>query len=102
MTQKAFSEKTGIPQSTMSSWKGKKQNPGLDKLQVICDVLEVEPYYLISGTKMNETINTEYIVVYRDSDEEYQFLIEFRKLSNDNKKRLSGYMKALLEMEKKM
>ena len=51
---------------------------------------------------MNETINTDYIVVYRDNGEEYQFLIEFRKLSNDNKKRLSGYMKALLEMEKKM
>ena len=44
MTQKEFSEKTGIPQSTMSSWRGKKQNPSLDKLKVICDTLQVDPY----------------------------------------------------------
>lgn len=99
MTQKAFSEKTGIPQSTMSSWKGKKQNPGMDKLQVICDVLNVDPYYLISGTKMNTRINTDFLVVYRDNDEEYELLIEFRKLGEDNRKRVAGYLKALLEME---
>lgn len=61
MTQKAFSEITGIPQSTMSSWKGKKQNPGMDKLQVICDTLKVDPYYLIAGTRIKESVNTDYI-----------------------------------------
>lgn len=101
MTQKEFSELTGIPQSTLSSWRGKKQNPGLDKLQVICDVLKVDPYYLISGTKMNESVNTEYISVYRDNREEYELLIEFRKMSVDNRKRIAGYAKALLEIEQK-
>ena len=101
MTQKHFSEMTRIPQSTLSSWKGKKQNPSLDKLQVICDVLKVDPYYLISGTKINESVNTEYIIVYHDNEEEYQLLIEFRKLNEDNRKRLAGYAKALLDMEEK-
>ena len=101
MTQKAFSEQTGIPQSTISSWKGKKQNPGMDKLQVICDALKVDPYYLISGTKMNETVNTDNIVVYRDNPEEYELLFEFRKLSQNNRKRLMGYAKALQETEAK-
>ena len=94
MTQKEFSEKTGIPQSTMSSWRGKKQNPSLDKLKVICDTLRVDPYYLISGTESNETLNNDYLMVYRD-DEEYELMVEYRKLDRDCKNRLVGYLAAL-------
>ena len=65
MTQKEFSDRTGIPQSTMSSWKGKRQNPSIDKLKVICDVLNVDPYYLISGTESNENLNNDYVLVYK-------------------------------------
>ena len=98
MTQKEFSEKTGIPQSTMSSWRGKKQNPSLDKLKVICDTLRVDPYYLISGTESNETLNNDYLMVYRD-DEEYGLMVEYRKLDRDCKNRLVGYLAALRERE---
>lgn len=98
MTQKEFSEATGIPQSTMSSWKRKKQNPALNKLQVICDTLQVDPYYLISGSERNEHLNTEYITVYQ-KDEEYNFMIEFRKLNKDGRNRLLGYLRALQEMD---
>ena len=100
MTQKAFSELTGIPQSTMSSWKVKNQNPSIDKLKVICDTLEVDPYYLISGTQGNETLNDDYLTVYR-RDEEYDLLIEFRKLDRDSRNRLRGYAAALKDAEKK-
>jgi len=96
MTQKEFSEKTGIPQSTMSSWKGKKQNPSIDKLKVICDVLRVDPYYLLSGTESNETLKNDYVMVYKDNDE-YQLLIEYRKLDHDSKSRIQGYLAALRE-----
>lgn len=96
MTQKEFSEKTGIPQSTMSSWRGKKQNPSLDKLKVICDTLQVDPYYLISGTESNESLNNDYLTVYRD-DEEYELMVEYRKLDRDCKNRLVGYLEALRE-----
>ncbi|MBR6383638.1 MAG: helix-turn-helix transcriptional regulator [Lachnospiraceae bacterium] len=94
MTQKEFSEKTGIPQSTMSSWKGKKQNPSIDKLKVICDTLGVDPYYVISESESNENLNEDYIMVYR-KDEEYKFLTEFRKLDKDYRSRLLGYLDAL-------
>ncbi len=94
MTQKEFSEKTGIPQSTMSSWKGKKQNPSIDKLKVICVTLKVDPYYLISATESNQTLNDDYLTVYR-KDEEYDLLIEYRKLDRDQRNRLSGYLDAL-------
>lgn len=69
-------------------------------LQVICDVLNVDPYYLISGAKMNESVHAEYTVVYHDN-EEYQILVEYRKMSDDSRKRLAGYAKALLDMEGK-
>ncbi|MCR5767888.1 MAG: helix-turn-helix domain-containing protein [Lachnospiraceae bacterium] len=98
MTQKEFSERTGIPQSTMSSWKGKKQNPSIDKLKVICDVLRVDPYYLISGTESNETLNNDYVTVYK-KDEEYELLIEYSKLDRDKKNRLLGYIEALQEKQ---
>ena len=65
MTQKEFSELTGIPQSTMSSWRGKKQNPSLDKLKIICDTLKIDPYFLISGAESNESLNNDYLAVYR-------------------------------------
>lgn len=96
MTQKEFSERTGIPQSTMSSWKGKKQNPSIDKLKVICDVLKVDPYYLMAGTESNEALNNDYVTVYK-KEEEYKLLIEFRKLDRDRKNRLLGYIEALQE-----
>ena len=94
MTQKEFSDRTGIPQSTMSSWKGKKQNPSLDKLKVICDVLRVDPYYLIAGTESNESLHNDYITVDK-MDEEYGLLIEYRKLDRDGKNRILGYIAAL-------
>ena len=96
MTQKEFSEKTGIPQSTMSSWKGKKQNPSIDKLKVICDTLGVDPYYLISGSEGNESLNNDYVTVYR-MDEEYEFLVEYRKMDRRSRDRLLGYVHALNE-----
>lgn len=98
MTQKEFSEKTGIPQSTLSSWKGKKQNPSIDKLKVICDTLHVDPYYLISGAESNETLNNDYLTVYKN-DEEFSLLTDYRKLDRSCKDRILGYMTALQEIK---
>ena len=35
MTQKEFSEKTGIPQSTISDWRKKRTNPTAEKIMII-------------------------------------------------------------------
>ncbi|MCR5205570.1 MAG: helix-turn-helix domain-containing protein [Lachnospiraceae bacterium] len=101
MTQKEFSQKTGIPQSTMSSWKGKKQNPSIDKLKVICDTLGVDPFYLISATESRNTLNNDYLTVYH-TDKEFEVLIEYRNMDRDQKNRLMGYIDALkAEKERK-
>ena len=34
MTQKEFSEKTGIPQSTISDWRKKRTNPTAEKIMI--------------------------------------------------------------------
>ena len=99
MTQKEFSQKTGIPESTMSSWKGRKQNPSIDKLMVICDVLKTDPYYILSGTKGNEKLNNDYVMVYRN-DEEYKVLVEYGNMDRDKRTRLLGYIDALKDGNK--
>ena len=93
ITQKEFSQMTGIPQSTMSSWGVRKQNPGMDKLQIICDVLKIDPLYLISGTEAEVSKNVDYIRVYEK--EEHDLIMEFRDLDKSKQSRLLGYLQAL-------
>ena len=100
MTQKEFSTRTGIPQSTISDWRGKRLNPGSDKIMIICDVLNVDPMYLISGTEGGYRYErTDSLTVYQDS-EEYQMLLDYRQLNEDSKKRLQGYAQALKDLQK--
>ena len=49
MSQKEFAQKTGIAESSISDWKKKRTNPGSDKILIICEVLGVTPYELLSG-----------------------------------------------------
>ncbi len=44
MTQKEFSEKTGILQSTISDWRKKNTNPASDKILIIYETLHINPY----------------------------------------------------------
>ncbi len=96
MTQKEFSEKTGIPQSTISDWKGKGINPNSDKIMAISNVLEVSVEDLLSGETKGNNRGINYICVDKDSPE-YGIIIEYRKLDSCNKARLEGYLKALSE-----
>lgn len=52
MTQKEFSERTGIKQSTISEWKSKRTNPSADKIMIICSVLDVDMSWLLSGAEV--------------------------------------------------
>mgnify|MGYP002523222649 CR=1 FL=1 len=99
MTQKQFSEKTGIPQSTISEWKSKKTNPTADKIMIICQVLEVSPEWLLSGIE-NEgkrVTPNNYIVV--DKDTEIGELIKaYSMMPSDSRARVQGYVAALAEI----
>ena len=97
ISQRELSLRTGIPQSTISDWKGKRLNPGSDKILIICDVLNVDPSYLLSGST-GESKSDSSITV-RKGTYEYDLLMEFKDLNKDNRLRLEGYMKALRELQ---
>ena len=70
MSQKEFSEKTGISQSTISEWKSKHTNPTSEKIMIICEVLGCTPEWLLSGIEnTGERGNVlPWFVIDRDSD----------------------------------
>lgn len=99
MTQKEFSKRTGILQSTISEWKKNKTNPSSDKILTICKMLDVTPEWLLSGVDpaASRSNTQKYYVVDRDSDSG-RLLIEYNKLGKSSRDRLLGYIEAILAM----
>ncbi len=100
MSQKEFSEKTGIAQSSISDWKRKKTNPVSDKILIICNVLNVTPYELLGGTDGvgNRSNPSDFILVEKNS-ELGRSILTFFALDKEKQGRVLGYLKALSEME---
>ena len=101
MSQKEFARKTGIAESTISDWKKKQTNPVSDKILIICEVLGVTPYDLLSGaehTGERSRENTTYVI---DKDTELGILVEsYQNLDGNMQKKLLGYMEALKELQR--
>lgn len=98
MSQKEFSRRTGISQSTISDWKRKKTNPAADKIMVICDTLQVSPYELLSGADSRFEEQLDYVIVPKGS-EEFLLLEQYHTLRRRSKERFMGYLRALSEEE---
>ena len=100
MSQKEFAKRTGIAESSISDWKRKRTNPVSDKILIICEVLEVTPYELLSGaehTGNRSRDNDTYII---SKGTELGMLVEsYQRLDTDMQKRLIGYMEALKELK---
>lgn len=96
ISQKTFSQQTGIPQSTISDWKRKKTNPAADKIMIICDALDIMPYELLMDTEHGGKQQLDYIMVGKES-EEYALLEQYRALKQKDKGRIWGYLNALQE-----
>lgn len=99
MTQKAFSEKTGIAESTISDWKKKKTNPTADKIMVICKVLNVDPEWLLSdiepqGDRGNPR---EWYAIQADTDGG-KLITAFNSMDKTQQARLLGYAEALINL----
>lgn len=95
LSQKEFSEQTGISQSTISDWKRKKTNPSADKILKICEVLHITPNELLAGRTVHDDGRMDYVFAL-NKDEEV-VLESFRSLESRQKERLLGYMTALKE-----
>ena len=96
MTQKEFSDRTSIQQSTISEWKKKKTNPSADKIMIICKVLDVEPEWLLSGTdgKTGYRNPLDWYVIGKGT-ELGEMISEYNALDNRQRARLKGYIDAL-------
>ena len=98
MTQKEFSERTGIATTTISDWRKKNTNPSSDKILLICAALEVTPEYLLSGVSEDSDRgrNKEYIVIPNNTEE--RLLIEvFGQMDFEERKQLLAYAKKMVE-----
>ena len=100
MSQKVFSEETGISQSTISEWKSKRTNPTSEKIMVICKVLDVTPEWLLSGIENTgeRGNNTPWYVI--DKDTEMGTIIKgYHEMNEQQRGRLLGYVEAMLSMK---
>lgn len=98
ITQKDFSDKTGIPQSTISDWRKKNTNPASDKILIICEVLNVTPYELLSGVEEEgKRSNKAKYKIVTEGSEESVLLEKYDNLDRDCRNRLLGYLEALTE-----
>ncbi|WP_026657121.1 helix-turn-helix domain-containing protein [Butyrivibrio sp. AC2005] len=101
MTQKEFSRKAGIQQSTISEWKKNKTNPSSDKILAICKALDVTPEWLLSGVDPSENRgrNQSYYTVDLSTDTGI-LVAEFNKLEKQERDRILGYVAAFVAMQK--
>lgn len=97
MTKAEFSRQTGIAATTIQDWQKKGNNPSSDKIMKICEVLEITPYELLNGTETPEQQKPDRFVILKGS-EEYTLLETFYQCDEPARKRLSGYLQALKEM----
>lgn len=94
ISQKTFSEKTGIAQSTISDWKRKKTNPASDKIMVICRVLGISVYELLEDSDEGANGPEDYGVLWENSAE-HMLLESYRSLGASDQAKILGYLDAL-------
>ena len=101
MSQKDFSDKTGISQSTISEWKSKGTNPTSEKIMIICKVLGVTPEWLLSGSHNTGARGNELPWYVVDKDTEIGELItDYNNMDENRRNMLRGYMVALKQINR--
>jgi transcriptional regulator with XRE-family HTH domain len=96
LTQKEFSKRTGIAESTVSDWRKKKTNPTAEKIMIICKVLDVSPEWLLSGIEAEGSRGNQRSWYAIDAETDSGALITaFNSMDKSRQARLLGYAEAL-------
>lgn len=74
-----------ISKSVVSTWKSRGTNPPIEYVERICELLEVNIEYFITGKRGNDTY----------TEAEKKMLINYRKLSEKKKGMVEGYIQGL-------
>jgi len=109
ISQREFSKRTGIAQSTICDWKRKKTNPAADKLMVICEVLQISPYQLLADDAVKNDVMKDDVMkddVMKDDAVKTEagvgtyddacLLERYHRLSQDDREKLLAYLQHLL------
>ena len=98
ITQKEFSMKTGIAESTISDWKRKGFNPSAAKLPIICNVLGVSLDELLDddADSSNSKENIDYS--FSLSNDEKNLIELFRNADAGQQKRIYSYVLELMKI----
>ena len=100
MTQRTFSENTGISQSTISEWKSKGTNPTSEKIMVICKELKVTPEWLLSGIEKTGVRGNALDWYVIDKETEMGEIIKnYHSMDDKQRERLMGYMEAIMSLK---
>ena len=103
MTQKAFSEQTGIPQTTVSDWRKKRTNPTAEKIMIICEVLNVTPEWLLSGIEPQGDRGNSPKKLVVDAGTDPGILLEcYNSLDHAAQAHLLGYAMGMRKMAEKI
>ncbi len=101
MSQREFSERTGIRPSTISEWKKKGTNPSSEKIMPICEALQVTPEWLLSGIDAtgNRARNHDYYTVPKETETGH-LIEQYNSLNQEARNRILGYVEAFAAMKK--
>ena len=98
MSQKEFSDSTGIAQGAISDWKRKHTNPSADNILIISKVLDVDPAVLLSGNHSENKRSKASDLMVIDTKTDEGFLLEtFLNMGSDEKKRLLEYVRRITD-----
>ena len=102
MTQKQFSEKTGILPSTISEWKKNKTNPSSEKIMPICEALDVTPEWLLSGIDPagSREESRDYYTIKKSTDMG-RLIAYYNLLEPAFRERMMGYAEAYASLKEK-
>ena len=96
MTQKEFSLRTGIAESTISDWRKKRTNPTAEKIMIICKVLDVTPEWLLSGIEpQGERGNPQKVLAVHSDTDAGWLMSSFNAMSEGMQARVLGYVEAM-------
>lgn len=100
MSQKEFSEKTGIKQSAISEWKKKKTNPSSEKIMPICEALDVTPEWLLSGVDAagSREKGRDYYIIKKNT-EIGRLIAYYNRLEPYLRGRVMGYVEAFVSLD---
>ena len=76
----------GVSKSVVSTWKSRGTNPPIEYTERICELLETDITYFITGKEENNISTVEESIIQN-----------YRKLSEKNKGKVEGYIQGLIE-----